>query len=156
MPRWNFESLADRFWSKVEKTDGCWIWKAGRSVGYGSFLYGGKCTTAHRVAWILTFGDIAEDVVVCHKCDNPPCVRPDHLFIGTDKDNSDDKIQKGRQGRAFGSRNANHRLTFAKAQEMRSLYATGEWSIAKLAEAFGVSKKPAWQVVHNVTWLHDC
>lgn len=87
----------DRFWSKVNKTDGCWLWIASRhKKGYGQFKLDGKMRKAHRVAWELTYGPIPPDKNVCHTCDNPPCVRPDHLFLGTNGDNVRDAVKKGR------------------------------------------------------------
>lgn len=88
----------DRFWEKVAKGDGCWLWTAStRKNGYGWF--GGldiSETFAHRCSWIYTFGAIPDGLCVLHRCDNPPCVRPDHLFLGTQYDNIKDMISKGR------------------------------------------------------------
>lgn len=82
------------FWSMVAKSDGCWVWTGTRwSTGYGR-LVGGRA--AHRVAWELTNGPIPRGLLVCHHCDNPPCCRPDHLFLGTSKDNAMDASAKGR------------------------------------------------------------
>lgn len=87
----------DRFWSKVDKTGDCWEWNAAKlPFGYGLFGSNGKTFRAHRVAWELTFGKIEGRLLVCHKCDNPPCVNPDHLFLGTHKDNFDDMVSKNR------------------------------------------------------------
>lgn len=86
-----------RFWRFVEKTDSCWIWNGGKNAGYGIFSKGNKSRIAHRVSYEMHFGPIPENTEVCHRCDNPSCVRPDHLFLGTAKDNSDDKFSKGRQ-----------------------------------------------------------
>ena len=93
------EPLAERFWSKVSKSDGCWLWVAFRDRnGYGRFGTSAlnRSTLAHRTSYSLTFGDIPEGMHVLHKCDNPPCVNPDHLFLGTDKDNAQDCKAKGR------------------------------------------------------------
>lgn len=80
---------------------GCWLWTAATDeCGYGRFLFRGRNTHAHRVSWILNFGEIPTGIQVCHKCDIPPCVNPDHLFLGTARDNRHDSIAKGR---AFGS-----------------------------------------------------
>lgn len=97
-----------RFWEKVEKSDGCWTWKGSigvNSLGYGVFHIGDHSSViAHRYSWELHFGKIeghdptdpTKEINVCHHCDNPKCVRPDHLFLGTDKDNHDDMMRKGR------------------------------------------------------------
>ncbi|MGJ0510229.1 MAG: HNH endonuclease signature motif containing protein [Methylocystis sp.] len=89
-----------RFWEKVIRGDGCWEWTAAKSVrGYGTFgLRKGKMVPAHRMSWELTYGKIPDGLIVCHHCDNPECVRPDHLFLGTYSDNTQDMIRKGRGG----------------------------------------------------------
>lgn len=95
------ESDIDRFWSKVNKTDSCWEWSGIKTrFGYGLFQYTENKKKikrmAHRISWIITNGNIEEGNYICHKCDNPKCVRPDHLFSGTHQDNMDDMIEKGR------------------------------------------------------------
>ena len=93
---------SERFWSKVEKTDGCWLWKSTKIPnGYGQMHFGHKYLRkpmlAHRVSWILhNKTNIPDGLFVCHHCDNPPCVRPDHLFAGTRSDNMLDCSKKGR------------------------------------------------------------
>lgn len=90
-------SVEERFWGKVEKTDGCWLWKGYRTPkGYGVFKMNGKNQQAHRAAWMLTHGPIPTGLDVLHECDNPPCVRPDTLFLGTNTDNQRDSVAKGR------------------------------------------------------------
>lgn len=93
-----YGTLAERFWEKVEKTDGCWLWTASlTNKGYGEFrLNEPSPILAHRVAYELAHGPIPPGLFVCHHCDNPPCVRPDHLFLGTQKDNAQDMVRKGR------------------------------------------------------------
>lgn len=102
--------IATRFWAKVDKDSGfaregmtpCWIWtgaddgRTSRGEGYGKFKYGEKYIRAHRVAYMITKGDIGEGLVIMHKCDNPKCVNPDHLKPGTHADNMADKMAKGR------------------------------------------------------------
>lgn len=96
--------LAERFWQKVQKEDYCWQWTAGSlpepGFGYGKIRVGGrgsKIAVAHRVSWFLEHGAWPSDeAVVCHRCDNPKCVRPEHLFLGTQKENIRDCIAKGR------------------------------------------------------------
>lgn len=94
--------VADRFWEKVERSpdpDGCWVWTAATTrIGYGVFAVSRKRKNvrAHRFAWELTHGPIPDGLCVCHACDNPPCVRPDHLWLGTSEDNTADRHRKGR------------------------------------------------------------
>ena len=86
-----------RFWDKVEKTDGCWVWTASKFAdGYGKFKFDGKNRRAHRMAWLLTNGEIPDGMVVMHSCDIRECVNPEHLSIGSAKDNSQDMVSKNR------------------------------------------------------------
>jgi hypothetical protein len=108
------------WWSKVVIGPGCWTWRAGRDKdGYGKLAIGagGSAqvhTRAHRFAYETFIGPIPEGMVVCHRCDNPPCARPSHLFVGTPRDNNDDKIAKGREARPWGTPLTNSRKTHCK------------------------------------------
>lgn len=94
----------ESFWARVHKTEGCWFWESTKNHnGYGIVSRRAGNTLAHRVAWTLTHGEIQDGLYVCHKCDTPPCVNPDHLFLGTQKDNVQDMIKKGRYRGGFFS-----------------------------------------------------
>ncbi len=96
------ESLEERFWRYVQKTDGCWLWTASLSGkpgnAYGSLHNEGKMEKAHRISWTIHNGKIPEGIFVLHKCDNPVCINPSHLFLGTQFDNMRDMVSKGRGG----------------------------------------------------------
>lgn len=97
--------LSERFWSLVQKGDGCWLWLGTFNKGYGQIQVGGKFCRAHRIAYELTHGvTLTPEQVLCHHCDNPACVRPDHMFVGTHADNVADMIRKGRNRGGWGSR----------------------------------------------------
>ena len=97
------QDLRDRFWARVDvqKGDACWQWVAGRDAdGYGAISHNRIQLKAHRLSWELENGPIPERICVLHHCDNPSCVRPDHLWLGTQAENMADRNQKGRMGRA--------------------------------------------------------
>lgn len=157
-------AMAARFWSKVEKTDGCWIWKAARnrSTGYGAFcVVKPYIRGAHRVSYQMVYGPVPPGTVICHHCDNPACVRPDHLFAGTHADNVRDKVAKGRQARGerlnkasqVGGRNHAAKLTDAQVIEIRERVANGERP-TDVAREFGIRYRTLWTITARKRWTH--
>lgn len=153
------KSLAERFRSKVDKSLSCWVWTGARlhqrHGDYGRISAGhrrGRILLAHRVSYEFSFGPIPDGMYVLHKCDNPPCVRPDHLFLGTQADNQADKLTKGRLIRKFGEENPNAKLTWQEVHDIRKRYASERASAAKLAAEFGVSDDEILNIIHEVTW----
>lgn len=153
-------AVAALFWPRVEKTESCWLWTASRNaMGYGQFRVGSKtdrssrCALAHRVAWELVNGAVPAGLCVLHRCDNPRCVNPAHLFLGTRTDNSRDKVAKGRQrsGRLPGERNPAAKLTAESVAAVRARASRGESGVA-LAREFGVSPTTVSRVIRGVRW----
>lgn len=105
--------FVDRFWAKVDRSGDCWVWTAYRNRnGYGQFWFNRSLHLAHRVSWILTNGSIPDGLCVLHQCDNPPCVNPAHLWVGTQVENIADRDAKGRQNHAAKTHCANgHEFT---------------------------------------------
>lgn len=150
-----YETDADRLWPRVEKRgeDECWPYAGTRTAaGYGKVHIGhGAWVRAHRLAWIVTNGQIPAEMEVCHECDNPPCCNPRHLFLGTHADNMADMSLKGRANVAVGSAHYKAVINEDIAREIRAAVSAGETQLA-VAKRLGISKNIVHQVVHNVTW----
>lgn len=149
-------SVEDRFWQKVDKRsdEDCWNWIGctHHQWGYGNFSFHRKYMAAHRYSWIIRFGDIPEGMCICHKCDNPRCVNPNHLFLGTVADNNYDKKIKGRQPSVEGENNPNAKLSRDDVIKIRTLYASGKHSGAELARNFGVNPETVYHILNGKRW----
>lgn len=151
----------ERFWSRVKKSgpDDCWMWEGsfdGKN-GYGKFCFCLKPRRrvkilAHRISYLLFYKNLPARLIVCHHCDNPSCVNPRHLFLGTNQDNSSDMVKKDRQ--AKGEENGNHRLTIEDVKEIRKLHASGSVFFVTLAKMFGVSDLTIRRAAIGETWAH--
>jgi hypothetical protein len=130
---------------------GCWNW-IGHLVkfNYGQIQVDGQPRPSHRVSWMLHFGKIPDGMCVLHKCDNPSCVRPDHLFLGTTATNNTDRHLKNRDAR--GSRSGKSVLTEELVQQIRTLYKRGEFGSQRIANMLGLKKPTVKHVLRGRTW----
>lgn len=143
-----------RFWKKVQKRNkGCWKWTGNRfQSGYGVIQVNKKLLVATRVMWIVTHGELTDDLCVLHSCDNRGCVNPEHLFLGTKGDNAKDCVSKDRHSR--GERNGISKLTDEQVLMIRSAsYRRRTRDIYDMAEQLGVSYSCVWNVL-NRSWNH--
>jgi hypothetical protein len=147
--------LEERFWEKVAKAgaDDCWLWKAGRNqYGYGLISH----RLAHRVSWEIAYGKpVPPGLVVCHGCDNPACVNPEHLWLGTQRDNLQDMFAKGRGKHVVPRDNGRERNPMAKLTaddvgKIRSL--AGTMTQRKLGERFGVGQDQISRILSGERW----
>jgi hypothetical protein len=148
-------SLADRFWSKVENSSGadCWQWLgATHSNGYGAFSIKNMTVYAHRVAWELRRGPIPFGMFVCHRCDNPGCCNPSHLFADTNAGNLEDMVAKSRQAKGEG--HGNHKLGWDNVFMIRLFAAAGESQRAS-AKRFGIHQTTIGRVVRKEIWCES-
>lgn len=149
--------IEQRFWSKVNKNGptmphmdtSCWVWTMGYwRFGYGRFqLNWKKAVYAHRVSWELINGPIPVGLFVLHKCDNPPCINPAHLFLGTNTDNMRDMASKGRAGVKTGMDNPKTKLTPVQVNEIRSRYIPRKVSQRILAKEYGVTQTAIYYIL---------
>jgi hypothetical protein len=144
--------VIDRFWAKVQKTPECWEWTAAKTHGYGYYQRIGKSRRAHCISFELHYGSIPDGMFVCHSCDNPGCVNPDHLFLGTPADNTRDMIAKGRhRGQLPGSSHTHSKLTDADVVAIRSAEGVTQ---KRLAERYGIDQGQISRIRAGRVWTH--
>lgn len=149
--------LPDRIWNRVQKgsPEECWPFTGVTlGSGYGHIGVYGKKILAHRLAWIVTHGQILNGLQVCHHCDNRRCCNPSHLFLGTPQENAVDCIKKGRGVDNKGEKCGQSRLKEYQVIQIRSIYATGDISQSELAKTFGVAQMTISDIITRRTWKH--
>jgi hypothetical protein len=145
-----YRPVEERFWEKVDRSGGCWEWTGATVRGYGCLRTKGKTEYAHRL--VLELGGVdTEGWKVCHHCDNPLCVRPLHLFLGTDADNADDMKSKGRQRK--GESKPNAVLTESDVRDIRRMVLSGH-SQRKVAAEYSMNQGDVSRIVRGLSWAH--
>ena len=150
----------ERFWSKVDRRGECWLWTAGVFMGtagdlpgdrgYGQFHWRGRPDYAHRVSWEMCYGELPEGRMVCHRCDNRSCVRPDHLYLGDAGTNSADAVRRGRS-RTQGVRGSAHANALLDEDAVLDIYSKAESQRAYM-ERYGVARTTVSNIQRGVTW----
>jgi len=153
-------SIEERFWEKVDKTEACWNWTGYISNhGSGAFVIGTKRYLPYRVSWEFINGPIPKGMQVCHKCDNRKCVRPDHLWLGTQKDNVQDMIEKGRQSTfdktsIRGELCGNSKLNSKQVLEIREHRKNNTLDSKEISKMYNISRTHVYWIWHKKVWNH--
>lgn len=151
------EDPQKRFWFHVRKTPTCWIWEGAKNgnFGHGIFRFdSGKNILSHRFSWTIHNGPIPEGMNICHTCDNPPCVNPNHLWAGTTKDNVHDMIKKGRSNPPRGERQGNSKLTEEQVRSIRKEYIPGVTLQADIAKKYNIRYQTVDGICKRKSWRH--
>lgn len=154
------ELFIENFWSRVAvDVNGCWNWSGPfnsriESRQYGSVWWSGTKLKTHRLAYIFEHGIIKPGMYICHRCDNPKCVNPSHLFQGTPMENTEDCISKNRDLRERGEKRYCAKLSEKSVRQIRSEYKKEYGSITRLARKHGVSPTAICNVIHRLRWKH--
>lgn len=148
--------IVERFYTKIDRSsNNCWIWKGRKTKGgYGNvdIIHDGKWRgiNAHRLSYLLIHGEVPDNIHVCHSCDNPPCCRPDHLWLGTFEENMQDAIDKGRKDNT-GEKNGRRKINWETVNEIR---ACKDKTRNELAKEYGLKKMQVGNIIRNISW-HD-
>jgi hypothetical protein len=150
--------VIEKFWARVDKSpgDGCWIWRPGPNGKYGKIDRGvraGGQIMVHRFSYELHHGQIPDGTLVCHRCDTPKCVNPDHLFLGTHKDNTNDMDAKGRSRRVV-SRGERHPRVKLSGDDVVAIRSRSSESLADLSREYGVTPQAIYRIRNRLVWTH--
>lgn len=161
-------TVEQKFWSRVDKSGDCWIWTGSKAHGYGRFYYGNSRKAAHRFSYELANGVVLDKEYVCHSCDNPACVNPAHLFLGSQFENMRDCAAKRRNAmqrnpershfkttvyRQIGERHGSAKLKESDVSEMFRLFNGGK-KRKEIAVQFGVSPQQVCKILSGKRWSH--
>lgn len=146
----------EKFFKSVKKTSKCWLWTGYMKNKYGGISYQGKQIGAHRCSWLLHRGEIPHKICVLHKCDNMKCVNPNHLFLGTHKDNSQDMLNKKRGKWHKGEDHKSHKLTNEIIKKIRTIYKpySRQFGSRKLGRTYGISHTIVLSIIKKKKWKH--
>lgn len=145
--------LPARFWCRVQQTESCWLWTGGTIEGYGAYWLGGRNRGAHVVMYEAVHGTIPSGLFVCHRCDVRPCVNPSHLFLGTNQENTADKVAKGRQRGPAGELHGNSKLTESLVREIRAQRDAGA-RIVDIARHRQLHINTVSAICRRIRWSH--
>ena len=155
------KTLKKKFWQKVDKRgpDECWNWTASKVGKYGAIRLGTKSLLAHRASWEIHNGPIPDGdhhgtTCVCHKCDNTICCNPSHLFLGSHKDNMQDRDNKGRNINHVGEKHGCSKLKAIQIPYIRALYSAKVFNTVQLAKIYSVTAATISLIVNRKTWSH--
>lgn len=154
------QEFAERFWASADRSggpDACWPWMKARMIkGYGAIRVSGKHYNAQKIAWMLTHGPVPVGLLVCHHCDNPPCINPAHLFVGTARDNVLDCVRKGRNGSRCnypkGEAHVKAKLTEVQVRELRASWVSGSIGSTVMARRYGITPTTVIAIVRGQLW----
>jgi len=149
----NYKPVEERFWKKVRKTGTCWLWTGAiDSWGYGQIKIQGKSKKASRLSYELHYGTIPVGLMVLHSCDRPICVNPNHLWLGSNTDNMQDMVKKGRNSDKTGEHNGNSKLKRKDIEKIRKMYNTGIYSKTEIGKLFLISGGHVGRIIMGYMW----